>query len=480
MKKLALLLSVIMLLTCLGACVDKGETSDTSDETSNNSVYNTQPIDALYKAGVDRDKYDRTNLSVGCSYTFSRDASDALPDDGSKLTDGSLCSDVTDESEYMKYVGFVGRKELSITVDLGSVETNLSDFSITSLSSDLRSAVLPRSVVFSVSSDSTNFVDIGTVYRPENNQGNLNYEFCLRLNGAIEARYVRITVPKESIITLWMFLDELGVYRYDTAKKDDEDDTTSSDTYYKNPTFPAVTEPEYWDSSESDYNNNVNLLLNTEYSISPVLVIPDTVLTDYYNTQPSGGQLTDGRIGSSSWSDSAYMHFTNGSARIIIFDLEKTSSAESFMISFFVETDYGIKLPATVTVFASEDGEGWQKLSQQALSGLTSGRHEFKSQFENATKARFIKVIFDTATHVWCDEIRVYGTKNTAGALDVVPNEEETRYPNEYLSLDALGGSENILLAYNFRVENPSVGLTSKDEYLPYVAYYDTKGNMKD
>jgi hypothetical protein len=102
--------------------------------------------------------------------------------------------------------------------------------------------------------------------------------------------------------------------------------------------------------------------------------------------------------------------------------------------------------------------------------------------FGGKYKARFVKFMFQLGSaHTWVDEITLTGTKAIAdGAKDVVPNGEVTGFDvNKYADPKALG-AENILLTYTFKNENKDAGLNTKDELLPYVAYYGNDGKMKD
>ena len=481
MKRIALFLVLIVLTALVTGCKPGGDTSqqESADSSGSGGITETvadmvSKIDALYRYDVDRTLYESYPVSVGAGYSMSREPSGSRPDAGGQLTDGSFCTSHTSEAEVSKYIGFVGRDELVITLDLGEVKTELFDFSIMMLSSSLKSSSLPRYVVFSVSDDGESYIDIGKIYRDADVADGANYKFLLQLQKGISARYVRMSVPKDAIVGVWLYVDEFQVYSYREAEEKGE-----SEPYYVNTELGFGEEARYWDSSDSDFDTHQNMLLNAPYTIDSVLILPESVCTDYYNSQPSAGQLTDGKLGGGNWSDSAYAHFTNGTGREIVFDIGYISSVDSFLISFYRLESYAIYLPPHAYLYASEDGEGWQRIAKISISGMNDGRQSFECDFD-PVRARFLMVTIETPSHVWCDEIQVFGKKNTAGAAAVVPEEMVTTYPEKYPELDVLGGSENVLLAYNFKVENPSVGRTNTEQYLPYVGYYDIEGNLKD
>ncbi len=58
-----------------------------------------------------------------------------------------------------------------------------------------------------------------------------------------------------------------------------------------------------------------------------------------------------------------------------------------------------------------------------------------------------------------------------------IPDDPTPDIPND---ANALGGYENINLTYTFRYGSSSMGRHSESDFMPYVAYLDTQGNIKD
>ena len=490
MKRIiVLVLLAALLLPTLFACTPSGEESknevsadiSTDVSTDSSSTSKTPTVDelnAIYKYDIDRTDKERYLISSGKKYTCSREVYDGLPDnDGTKLTDGEYMSAGTYEGTLCS-VAFVGRNAVEITLDLGEVVSEVSDFGINVVYSKAMNAALPRYISYSVSTDGENFIEIGKVYRTMTPPENSSIPFALKLQKGIDARYIKASVPKDALASIWLYFDEFCVYKYKEAEKEVVGETPE---YYKSPALPEVKEDLYWSSSESDYNDVKNLILNKTYRIYAGVIIDGTVQTTYYNTPISSTLLTNGKkapIGAD-YSNGEYFHFSHGRSREIIFDLDKVSAVSKLTIGYY-HGAAGIEASTFVTVYGSMDGKGWDTLHEGVpTTTSTAGKVNYVAEFD-ATKARFVKVEFSVGSHTWIDEIEVFGKKNCENAKDIKVEDVVIKYPNEFMSADAMRGAQNLMLSYTFKCENPATGLNTKEEYLPYVAYLDTEGNIVD
>lgn len=492
MKRLIVwLLLVSLLLPTLFACQpsdeeSKGDVSaetsvdESTDSSSTSKTPTVEELNAIYKYDIDRTDKKREVISLGKKYTTSREIYEGLPDEnGTKLTDGEFMSGGTYEGTLCS-IAFVGRKDSDIILDLGEVVSEVSDLSLSIVYSKTMTAVLPKYVSYSVSTDGENFIEVGKVYRPLTPAENSSVIFDLKMQKGIDVRYIKATIPKDALTSIWVYIDEFSVYKYKEVEKVEIGETPE---YYKSPALPEVTEDIYWSKSESDYNDVVNLVRGKSYRIYAGTVLDKVYHTTYYNTPISSTLLTNGKYApsSSNYSDAAYFHFTQGRSREVVFDLDKISAVSSVKISFAQDSGAGIKLPSNATIYGSMDGKGWGVLHEgtPTATSTTAKAATYVAEFDE-TKARFIKVEFSIASHVWVDEIEVYGKKNAENAKNTVVEDVIEKYPNEYLPADTLKGAQNLMLSYTFKCENPATGLNTKEEYLPYVAYLDTEGNIVD
>lgn len=454
---------------------DNFSASDVSDESSAVPNGYVDRINALYREEIDREGKSRYLISVGKNVSVSRDFNGEV----SKLTDGETLTGA-DPADKAEAVQISGRKDVSLVLDLGETVSGAGDFSLSIVSAYDWSASLPREVVFSVSADGDEYVQIGTVYRSRNVLDDMSNLYDLRLQKGIDVRYVKATIAGGAFLSDELYIDEFCAFLYREGT-DSEGETMVADDYYENEPIPEVTEPFYHDPSDSDYNTVCNLVSGFPYRITSGFHIEKELQTDYYNSPTGNPALTDGLTGSSSYSDSKYFHFTRSVNRTVIFDLEKISGVSGVTVGFLSSEDVGIRPSFSVTVKGSLDGESWGELAigNPAAEKDTPHRLGFRLDFDK-TAVRFVAVEMTVASHVWLDEIEVYGTKNITDAETLVTQEQTSSAAGAYLSPDALGGTENIMLMYTFKNEDPAIGLNSVEELLPYVAYLDKDGNIKD
>ncbi len=472
------LISVLLLLALLlVGCADTIETTSDESNASSESLApwqnRVQQIDALYGETASRLGKTPVSLSKGCKVTSSREGRGNML----LLTDGFF----TEDADSTRTVSFAEGENLSIILDLGKVVDGIYDLGISMLYALNQKASLPKEASFYVSEDGENYLRVGTVHRKSDIASNTSNALTLPLQNQISARYVKVAIAADAFISDFIMVDEIFAYTYSNETAEAPEQDVTYDDYYQNPALPEVTEELYWDKSELDYTKELNLVSGKSYRIKSTMNIDATYRTDYYNSPISNKALTDGRTGGSSFSDAAYFHFTRFVERTIYFDLEKISSISSITVGLLQDTPTGITLPESISVLGSMDGKKWGVIATGTPTTTNTGTHRmvFSLDFDK-TKVRFVAIQTGVNSHLWMDEISVYGTKDITGAKELEYKQNETVYPNEYLSKDALGGIENIILMYNYKTENPSSGLNSVEKQLVYAAYHNKKGEMVD
>lgn len=240
--------------------------------------------------------------------------------------------------------------------------------------------------------------------------------------------------------------------------------------------FELVKTPEKTVEKNKDIKN---LLLGLPQKIKNYEKIMPEHTTEWFNSPANCNCLTDGKYAEkASCFDEAYFHFTSGCARALLYDLESVCKITGAGLSLLREDEVGVGVPPRITIFASEDGEGWQKAGE--INGICSETSPAfirkNTNFEKPLKARYIKFYFNVSSHIWIDELELYGCTDTEGAFEIVPEElKESEYPNAFASTSALG-AKDVLLAY-FCHEN--VAPITKEIFLPHVAYIED-GEIKD
>lgn len=482
MKKAIRLLSLILVLIFsmqLYACDTGGK--DTSDSAGEN-VY--QKLLSVYKTDVVRDGKEREQITRSKKYTLEGVTTANYPDDGKKLTDGQATPSgmVLEGADLSSYVGAKVDGTYTVIVELGEVVQGISDFELSGIRNISNASVIAKTVEYYVSTDGVNYNLVGTSFGPDSITNLTAFTHSLRLQSTVEAAYIKYVA--KGISSKYSMIDEVAAYKYVEPAKTLPIDEEQKDLYYENEEIQTVDTPVYWDKSESDYSTVQNLLNGKKARIYAQLSLDEKVQTEYYNTPVAqSGKLTDGVIGSSNYGDSAYFHFTQGYTRDLIFDLEKTSTVMGFTMGCNSNAEVGIGIASRIVVSVSENGNDWMTIfDEQFSTDQTKGRVELSGTFDNKYKARFVKIKFQLGSaHTWMDEITLTGTKAIpSDAKDVVPNGGETGIDvNKYADPNVLG-AENILLTYTFKTENKDAGLNTKEELLPYVAYYGLDGEIKD
>ena len=491
-KRAAALLLALSMLAAAGCADQPEETSSAAESGSyDSSDTSSEPfvepevnevrdrVDALYGTPADRSLMANNALS-GLLPAFSRPASSDYPGNGGRaLTDGVR----TQIFDTQSWVGFNGREPVTLTFDLGEVVDGLADFEVGAFEERDYGIGLPAAVAVSVSTDGENFSWIGSVLAPAEVSGTEAYPFTLRLAGTVSARYIRYEIGAPS--NTWLFIDEVTAVRYGAGADGDGPTSGEVGDYYGDTNIPEITEPEYWDPSESDYAQERNLIAGLPQQIEQFAPFSAEVATTFYNSKEDAAILTDGKFaGQAAYSDPAYFRFTGGLGRTILYDLGRESAVSSFAGSFLYELSTAVGLPRRLLIKASQNGVDWQTIhvTEAFKTSETAARVEVAEAFAQTYRARYIKFVFPVNTHVYCDELAVYGTKRIPDdAADIVADAVEVAvYPDKYITPDDFLGVNNMLLSYNHDPASASGGKTTAEEYMPFVGYYDRGGKLAD
>ncbi|HBR32851.1 MAG TPA: hypothetical protein DD733_12305 [Clostridiales bacterium] len=250
--------------------------------------------------------------------------------------------------------------------------------------------------------------------------------------------------------------------------------------YYGEVNIPEIKEPSYWSDNETDYEKVQNLVAGLPQQIISYAVIDGNTATPQFNTPDSGTELTDGKLAEkATYTDKAWFRFTRGLARSIIFDLKNISAITGYSFGFLKEDATAVRLPATVTIAASENGVEWQEICH--ITGVNSDKESdvvrITGNFDGTYRTRFVKIYIPVYSHVYMDEISIFGTKKVGEAKTIVPDpEKKENYPEKFASPDEFNNIHDVLLSY---ICHPNVVPISKDVYLPHVAYIED-GVIKD
>ena len=136
----------------------------------------------------------------------------------------------------------------------------------------------------------------------------------------------------------------------------------------------------------------------------------------------------------------------------------------------------GIYAPTYMRLWLSDDGEHY------VCCGVRDGyetytpsakKTEISLDLDTPYKARYVKVEFEVGVFVYCDEIEVHGSGDTAGCLAVPEYTEETD-PGVYPQGDErMNGASHIIKIYDGYYTTQEKADNTVDELLPYISYME-------
>ncbi len=397
-------------------------------------------------------------VSKGRGYTAKVSADSGFPDGGKYLTDGNI----TKYFEGGKWVGYKGGKEVAIIVDLGKNCDNLSIFKTVCFSNPNIGIGLPVAVTYAVSDDKKEFTDVGRVFGIASGQN--VYDYPLYLDQCASGRYVRVTL--EATDTKLHLLEEIAVYAHTGVE---EQVGLYPDLVFDD---SVITWP-------SPSNDLVNLISGLTQQISCPADVDSSTINN--NSKVTSKLMTDGkRATNNNIHSGKFFKFNGGGSREIYYDFGATSTVKSITAEFTHVSDWAVHAPSTILIKLSMDGKTWYNAGT-ATTKIEGDQIVFvEYALEKPVQARYICFNFAVAMWAGISELEVFGTTATNG----VPTLEESGYPkynqqgngNQPPKADVLNGASDLVLLYH----GPKAESYTVENLIPYLAYVDTEGNIKD
>lgn len=411
-------------------------------------------------ASVDRGA-ELLSATKGKYYTTSYLPNTMFPD-----TNNALLTDGNEPGASMEsgaFAGYDGGKELTIDIPLGNAVEGLSEFSLSMFQQANLRYMLPYYVDFYISADGSNYDRIGRVYAP-NDLMVTNFTFALHLNKGFTAKAVRFVLAETDAAAFLVEEADASYYGVNNVAP-----------LYPELSLPTVTEPTYKQGASTKV---VNLAAGLPYQITSGTQL-DYATESEHNTQASAGVLTDGKYSPNTVYNNGYWNRTrNGGSRSVYFDLGYNASITGFKIDYLQFSSYAIYAPSSTNLYLSVDGVNWYSAGvASCLPDNAAGSVPAELTLETPYEARFVCLTFACTPHSYADEIEIYGSEAITGETVKLSDsglQVATKYqymaPNENI----LGGVKDMALIY--------YGATDLDEdfFLPYVAYLDAEGNIKD
>jgi len=191
------------------------------------------------------------------------------------------------------------------------------------------------------------------------------------------------------------------------------------------------------------------------------------------------GKLTDGVRAGNGANDGAWYDMFRSRSRYVTFAFEKAVRVDGISARFLHSASSAYYAPRYVNLFLSDDGENWFQAGTTSPDfALNASNKVYEATISTgAYKASYVRVEFCVDIFAKCDEIEIYGSQTLTGDEKTVTPDEK----NEPSYCTSLGEISDIIKIYNgYYPSAQDRADNTLQELLPYVAYLDEKGEIKD
>ena len=408
--------------------------------------------------GVNEINYDleKTLISEGAKYESGGTYNDNFKDNGSMLTDGKISG----YYEGATWVGFNGGEDVTIKLDLGEDIDDIAAIEASFYANTAVKLYMPVALKIASIDDAGNRTELSVLYG-NSVLKNGAYTFALPLPKTIKARYIEFTMVATE--TNMYLVEELAVYAYRKA--------------VINTLYPPVeleqNATEWGSEGSSEYEN-------LAYGKLPqIITVADPDEGSIANNTPvTSPLLTDGKIApNTDIHNGSFFKFCNGAGRTVIFDLDHISSIDKVNARFTQNVDWAVPAPPAVQVCVSLDGETWYEIGTAEKEASDETRiFEYSVKLSSKVKARYVSLSFVVGAWAGCDEIQIFGSKNSNGS-NPSKYKEKNLIGNGRIepSDDLLKGAKDQVLLY----QNTDRFYNAED-LIPYLAYVNADGEITD
>ncbi len=425
--------------------------------------------------GKESKHFTTENAAVGMEYTFEGCIFDErAPENHVLLTDGGHVGGVFGEDVWVGFKGEPGEVP-SVVIDLGRVREDIFAFKLHA-PDEVLDIVHPDYIDCFGSDDGQEYVFIGRMYAPANN---LRFAYSLLLPEYIKARFIKFE-----------FSSNEGYYWFEEIEVISGSDVEIQAELFPKVYYPKVTEELVWDKNDSDYSETKNLILGLPQQIAASFYI-DKYARGGNETPAETTVLTDGKKAETA-EDCFYNH--GGESLEFFYDIGKASSIESFTVGCYENNEKSLPRPDHIHIQLSDDATNWYTVAQfdrpwhkveqikKTKEFVFEGAERLEINFplETAFKARFVKFRIELENGVLLDELSVYGKKDISEAVSLENSGIKSApfYTNP--------ADERFSTVNNTPIKANDIALiyhdhhTKSHAFLPFVAYLDEEGNIKD
>ncbi len=476
-KFTAIAIAFLMLCTFIVSCDETIDTStpEISNTSSSDSSVNVSADESADSSVSTPDNESSSTpepdlsdlyvpISAGCSYTIKYADTDKYPDTyNMRLTDGMYAPKNSSSSGDLNFVGFgvSGDNDPSITVDLGSVQDDITAFRVSFLSINDAGIKPPRKIKVYISNDGKEWKDLRSMKLNTSAQGHVDTANLIPKE-PVSARYVRFDAQH---LAAWFFIDEVVVYA-DREKGDIYQVADGVENEYKNDSYSEYT------SNIAKVKSDVQLDKTKNYKTihqgkTYTLSAKEFPIKELNN---SSKKLTNTDFGSS-FTDGSWVSLKGDEAHTVVLDLGSVkNNISGFAVSAYAAESGNILLPVYIDISVSEDGKTFFKINRQySPTAVKSGVYTFSYFPDFCIKARYISFTIGNSNG------RITLVSETAVYSRTQDNDDESVvYPDVVIDIkdngpwsDPSSDIENLILGKPVQIE----------AYSKYAAVIDSKNN---
>ena len=227
-----------------------------------------------------------------------------------------------------------------------------------------------------------------------------------------------------------------------------------------------------------------NLAFGLPYTIEtgePIDKTYGNLVLDGFEYNVDSGKLTDGQTAQPIKESDLWFRTYSGQSRVVTLDLGEVCCVSGVRGGFLEDRKNNIYAPRYIRVYYSADGENYQCVGEYIgkYSSSDEGeniRHPIEITPEESYAARYVKVEYSCYGVTYCDEIYVKGKRTLSGnekkPVANIPKKEV------YYAQEIAERRDMVKLYNGLWLKDPSVGILTQDELLPYVGYVNKNGEI--
>ncbi|MCL6625113.1 DUF4855 domain-containing protein [Alicyclobacillus shizuokensis] len=233
--------------------------------------------------------------------------------------------------------------------------------------------------------------------------------------------------------------------------------------------------------------SDVDLALHRPYQVSTSVIDDVYHASETVNFPDDGSKLTDGVVGPASWSaHGPWVGYLRQDRHNVTVDLGKSQTLHKLDAWLLQDTASGIYFPRHMKFSVSLDGKHWSCVGTAKPSIPISQKGVFTQAYTVShlnVIARYVRYTFYDDVFVFLSEVEAFGLPGIQpGAVRPRPTpsrpDGDAGFPRAG-SVATSGRRAEVLIPSGYYSSQPELGVWHLNELLPYVAYLNTRQQIR-